>query len=83
MKPIKLLRLLFGTGHRIRGLKGPFYFKLNDMENLFNIAKEITSSDYMNLKNPEFIGQTRLDVNNQYWMVFEDNGVLYKIHHSL
>ena len=53
------------------------------MENLFNIAKEITSSDYMNLKNPEFIGQTRLDVNNQYWMVFEDNGVLYKIHHSL
>jgi hypothetical protein len=53
------------------------------MENLLNIAKEISSSDYMNLKNPEFKGQTRLDVNYQYWMVFEDNGVLYKIHNSL
>ena len=64
-----------------------FYFEIKTnnihMENLLNIAKEISSSDYMNLKNPEFKGQTRLDVNYQYWMVFEDNGVLYKIHNSL
>ena len=46
-------------------------------------AKEITSQEYMSLKNPIFQGQTRLDDNYQYWMLFEDNGTLYKIHNRL
>lgn len=45
--------------------------------------KEITQTEYMSLENPIFKGQTRLDENNQYWMVFEDNNVLYKIHNSV
>jgi hypothetical protein len=53
------------------------------MENTLDIAKEITSQEYMSLKNPIFKGQTRLDDNNQYWMLFEDNGILYKIHMAL
>lgn len=53
------------------------------MENTLEIAKEISSEEYMNLKNPIFKGQTRLDSNNQYWMVFEDNEILYKIHNTL
>jgi len=46
-------------------------------------AKEITPQEYMNLANPIFKGQTRPDSNNKYWMLFEDNGVLYKIHNTL
>jgi hypothetical protein len=46
---------------------------------LLEQAKEITSSEYLNLKNPVFKGQTRLYGELKYWMVFEDNGVLYKI----
>ena len=52
-------------------------------KNILDTAKEITSEEYMNLKNPIFKGQTRLDDNRQYWMLFEDNGILYKIHNSL
>ncbi len=48
-----------------------------------NDAKEITSVQYMDLKNPQFVGQTQLDKFNKYWMVFESEGVLYKIHHTL
>lgn len=57
--------------------------KLIIVNNLLEQAKEITSSQYMDLKNPIFKGQTRVDENSQYWMVFEDNGVLYKIHNTL
>lgn len=57
--------------------------KLKNMNNLLALAKEITSLEYMDLKNPIFKGQTRLDENNQYWMVFEDNGILYKTHNTL
>jgi len=46
---------------------------------LLEQAKEITSSEYLNLKDPIFKGQTRLYSDLTYWMVFEDNGVLYKI----
>lgn len=53
------------------------------MANLLESAKQITSQEYMDLINPIFKGQTRLDENNQYWMVFEDNNVLYKILNTL
>jgi hypothetical protein len=53
------------------------------MTSLLEQSKEITSEEYMSLSNPIFKGQTRLDNNNMYWMVFEDNGVLYKIHSTL
>jgi len=53
------------------------------MTNLLEQSKEITSLQYMDLENPIFKGQTRLNENNMYWMVFENNGVLYKIHNTL
>ena len=53
------------------------------MENILNTATEITSQEYMDLKNPIFKGQTRLDVSNQYWMIFENDGIFYKIHNTL
>ena len=54
-----------------------------DMEKILDIAKEISLNDYVNLQNPKFKGQTEADCDNQYWIVFEDNGILYKIHNSL
>jgi hypothetical protein len=53
------------------------------MRDLLSLAFEITSSQYMELENPIFIGQTRLDENNQYWMVFENNGIMYKISNQI
>ena len=53
------------------------------MESLLSQAKEITNSQYLELKDPQFIGQSFLDLNNMYWMVFEDEGVLYKTHNQL
>ena len=44
---------------------------------------EITSSEYINLINPIFKGQTRLDEKDMYWMCFESEGILYKIHNKL
>jgi hypothetical protein len=46
---------------------------------LLEQAKEITSSEYSNLNDPIFKGQTRLYGELAYWMLFEDNGELYKI----
>jgi hypothetical protein len=46
-------------------------------------CKEITSTEYCELPNPIFKGQTRVDENNMYWTVFEDNEILYKIHNKL
>ncbi len=53
------------------------------MENILASAIEITSAQYMELENPVFVGQTRLNKDDQYWMVFEDNGKTYKILHTL
>lgn len=53
------------------------------MKNLLTTAVEISSKEYMNLNNPIFRGQTSMDDDLKYWMVFEDNGILYKIHNSL
>ena len=52
--------------------------KQNKMS-LLEQAKEITSSEYLNLNYPIFKEQTRLYSELKYWMVFEDNGVLYKV----
>ena len=46
-------------------------------------CKLISSTEYLTLENPEFKGQTRLDENNMYYMVFESKGILYKIHNKL
>jgi hypothetical protein len=43
----------------------------------------ITSEEYINLNDPIFVGQTRLDDNNMYYMVFQVGDVLYKIHNQL
>ena len=53
------------------------------MKTLLEQAKQITSKEYITLVNPIFKGQTRVDDNLMYWTVFEDNGVLYKIHNTL
>lgn len=53
------------------------------METLLQQAIEITSEEYNKLVNPIFKGQTRLDDNHQYWLVVENNNILYKIHKSL
>jgi hypothetical protein len=43
----------------------------------------ITNAEYYELDNPEFIGQTRVDENNMYYMFWKSNGVLYKTHNKL
>lgn len=43
----------------------------------------ITSEEYINLIDPVFVGQTRLDDNKMYWMVFQVGNVYYKIHNQL
>ncbi len=55
------------------------------MENNLELANavEITVDQYLDLKAPIFKAQTRIDDDCQYWMLFEDSGVLYKIHNTL
>lgn len=53
------------------------------MDNLLNEAKEIELYKYMQLKNPIFKGQSRVDKDNMYWMIFEDDGILYKTRNRL
>ena len=53
------------------------------MENLLEQAIELEASEYSNLKNPIFKGQTRLDDNYSYWIVFEEEGKLYKFYKTL
>lgn len=43
----------------------------------------ISNEEYLLLENPKFKGQTRLDSNNQYYMIWESNGKLYKTHNKL
>jgi len=43
----------------------------------------ISNTEYCELINPTFIGQTRLDENNMYHMIWEQNGVYYKTHNKL
>ena len=47
-------------------------------------CKTLPSKEYLNLKDPEFKGQTRVDPDTgKYWMVFESEGQLYKFEHTL
>ena len=41
-------------------------------------CKLITANEYCQLSNTEFLGQTRLDENNQFYMVWSCNGIMYK-----
>jgi len=43
----------------------------------------ITSEQYMELDKPQFVGQTKVAIGGTYWMVFESEGVNYKILHKL
>ncbi len=53
------------------------------MSDLLSQATELNTSEYSSLSNPIFKGQSRVDDNGYYWMVFENNGVLYKFHNKL
>lgn len=46
-------------------------------------CKLITNDEYCNLISPQFIGQSRLDENNMYYMIWESEGVMYKTHNKL
>lgn len=46
-------------------------------------CKLITSNEYCNLKDPIFIGQTRVNSNNKYFMVWKDNDILYKTENTI
>lgn len=46
-------------------------------------CKLITSSEYAELDNPEFIGQTRPSEDGMYYMVWKSNNILYKTHNNL
>jgi len=48
-----------------------------------NQCTEITPEQYLELVNPEFVGQTKIDSNKMYWMVFKIEGIFYKIHNKL
>jgi len=46
-------------------------------------CKLITGEEYLKLESPIFRGQTRVDENGMYYMVWEDKGILYKTHNKL
>ena len=49
------------------------------MEKILNESQEITITQYVNLVNPVFVGQTEVNDNGTYWVVFKENDVLYKV----
>jgi hypothetical protein len=54
------------------------------MSVLLEDCKEITTTQYRELPGtPEFIGQSKVDNNNMYWMISKSEDVLYKTHHKL
>ena len=53
------------------------------MEIKLENCKLITSEEYIDLVNPIFKGQTKLNDRNMYYMIWESDGVLYKTHMSL
>jgi hypothetical protein len=48
-----------------------------------NDCKLITASEYVALKEPQFIGQTRLMEDGYFYMVFLSEGVYYKTRNRL
>ena len=70
--------------------RGYFFIKLKQQQKQIEImvinlrdCKLITSQEYCELVNPVFEGQTVMDSNNQYYMVFSCDGVLYKTFNTL
>ena len=54
------------------------------MSVLLEDCKEITTTQYCALPGtPEFVGQSKVDNNNMYWMISKSENVLYKTHHKL
>ena len=49
------------------------------MEETLENATEITCTQYVDLVNPKFIGQTRVNSNGTYWVLVKESNVLYKI----
>ena len=43
----------------------------------------ISTSQYMDLDSPEFIGQSRVNMLGEYIMIFKSNGRYYKINNKL
>lgn len=43
----------------------------------------ITGKEYLSLESPEFIGQTRLDENCMYYMVWKSDNILYKTYQHI
>lgn len=43
----------------------------------------ITNNQYMNLIDPEFVGQTRINKDNIYYMCWKSEGKLYKTKNKL
>ena len=57
---------------------------MNYTQEQFNNAQPITGSEYMNLDNLNFEGQTRADSQGNYKMYWSDNiGKLYVTSNSL
>lgn len=46
-------------------------------------CKHLENSEYIKLKDPDFVGQTRADSEGNYWMVFNSEGVNYKFLHNI
>lgn len=46
-------------------------------------CKKISAEEYLELKDPKFMGQTKVDENGMYWMCWESEGVLYKTHNKI
>ena len=54
------------------------------MENIkLEDCKQITPKQYLELIDPEFKAQSRVDSNGYFWMIFESKGILYSIHNKL
>lgn len=46
-------------------------------------CKLITAKEYLELKNPIFEGQTGVNKDGYYYMVWSDNGVMYKTYNKI
>jgi hypothetical protein len=55
----------------------------NPMTDLLNNSTQLSISEYLQLSNPIFKGQTSVDSNNMYWIIFEQDNKLYKFHIKL
>lgn len=82
-----LKQLKRSAGRPVAKQKSTYFFhslfKSNNMSDLLSQSIELPVSEYISLSNPIFKGQSEVDDNGMYWMVFENNGTLYKLHNKL